>query len=588
LLNALARSNDPRAATAIIRWAKADAASANAAIVGIQKNLSRAWGGYTGIGTPAPDQGLQWKAAAYSVLSRMNDLSAQDAVAQMIQNHSEFAALAKFTYALSARAANVSDALAADLGDADETIRKTAAFALGNAGEFRAMNAVLQLVNGKEGIDAGALIALACIRDSRAEEELLKLCKNPPPEPANLDQYQRMMRRFNQPNWLGLMVQTRNPNAADALFDDVTDVKADLATRTRMASALAASLTERAQLAKLNDYLLTTADVPFLQDLLIQGGFQRGYYGAVFAQGPDCSLISDSRWVDKLVQLSQQPFPKSTAQPFMYGGAMAYAQDKDGRKQLIKGNPAISLLSGIPSPAALRATIAAISSTDAETHETAAMSPVPEPGRSDPANIEAVVALLDDKVESIQAHAVDELAQLGDKRVIPMLKAAIAKAVPAGDNRWAAQQHRWSSAAALLKFNDPGAQDIIMALAKDPDSSSSDSDVRFLGDAGDPATQAVLRAIMNDKAVASDRREQAALMLFQNADPEALGVLFEILKTPMRDGIVNGVSLSATDHNSRMRILGALQGSTDPKVGEALLAMVSDNDASLQLRSFVV
>src|SRR5262249_18317841 len=142
---------------------------------------------------------------------------------------------------------------------------------------------------------------------------------------------------------------------------------------------------------------------------------------------------SDPRWVERLVQLSQQPFPKTANNNGGYSmsGGMTTTIDANGRSQLMKGNPAIAALCNINSPASVRAVVAAFSSNDAETRETAILSSLVEPGRSDPERIEALAAHLNDPSDVIRTHAMEELAQLGDKRVIPLLKEAVAKPGPA-------------------------------------------------------------------------------------------------------------------------------------------------------------
>src|SRR6185295_19372979 len=132
-----------------------------------------------------------------------------------------------------------------------------------------------------------------------------------------------------------------------------------------------------------------------------------------------------------------------------------------------------------------------------------------EPSRSDPDAVEALAARLNDPIDAIKTHAIEELAQMGDKRVAEALKAAVAKPAPAGGD-WQAKSHRWQAASFLLKMGDPGAKDAVLALVKERDASYSDGDVRYLGDIKSPATQDLMRTIMNDTSIASDRREQAA------------------------------------------------------------------------------
>jgi HEAT repeat protein len=584
LVSALAQQSSPRSTAVLIALARKEVpadAAADKAQNGLQQNIAMGWT-MDGLGRVKVDPAQQLKATLYCALSKMSERSAQEAVVQMLKNKSEFTSLAGYMFGFSARDAGVADALVPYLSETDELVKKTAAISLGNAGDFRAMNALMQMINGKNAVNSGAVQALAAIRDSRAEEEFLKLCKNPPQPPADLPLWQRQM----PINWLSLMLQTRNPNVAAVFFDDMQDAKTDIPTRTRMAQLLMGGLVEQTQVAKFTDYLLNVDDLPFMQDLLIQGFQPRYYLGNGFMPP---ALIPDDRLVERLVKLSQQPFPKGNGQATMISGALSTTQDANGRKQLIKGNPAVTILASTPIPSATREILAMMGSQDAEIRTSAVLSTMMEPSRSDPDTVEALAARLNDPIDAIKMHAIEELAQRGDKRVAEALKEAIAKPTPAGNNDWQAKSHRWQAASLLLKMGDPGAKEAVLALVKEQGSSYSDGDVRYLGDIKSSATQDLMRTIMNDTSIASDRREQAALALYSNnKDPEALAALFDVLKTPMRDGVVNGVHLGATDHNSRVRILNSLQQANDPKIGEMLYTMITDNNVTNPLRNFTV
>ena len=593
LIEPLRRADCAQSAVALIRMAKTVLPPAPAGAKGKGRRsfgMSPMSGGYGGP-AGARNAVLYLKISAWSALSRMDEPAAQQAVDEFLKNYDDLAALAEQMYRFTPRTPQAADALTGLLKDGDEHIARFATLALALIGDARALDAVQQRIGAKDDLGSSPLLALCSIRGARAEAALIKLCKQPPPEPEN----PQMMGMGQKPDWLGAMVRSRDSEVAESFMEMIKDPNSDLPTRTRLEAALINNLQDRQEIAKLNDLLLAS-DAASLEDLVLQTVNGGSVFDYSSPGARPSFFASDARWTGRLTAMLQQTFEKvdGGAGGFMSSGALTTAfAANNGRIQLIHGNPAVVALEKINSPAAVRAIVAAFSSTNDEVRQCAveAGAQLPEPARADPERIEGLAARLNDPVAAIKTSAIHQLAMAGDKRAVDPLKESIKNPPQMGgpNDRWETQRVRWESARLLLETGDEEVKAIILAMAEDPKASYSDGDVRNFGDVNSQKTADILRAILNDKKVPADRREQAASALYSGLkDKEALAVLFEILKTPFREGIVDGVDHGATDWNSHSRIVQALQQDADPAINAVLADFAADTDIPLKLRAFTL
>ncbi len=553
-------------------------------------------------GAVNPGANIQYmKASAWRALSTMHEPAAQQAVLSFLKSHDELAALGEQLYAIPSRAPQAADALAALLNDGDEHIKTFAINSLAQIGDARALEPVLQRINapakddrpGMPRIGGGLdLHSLCSIRDERAETALIRLCKNPPARPENQQMY-----GAREPEWLSAMIFSRDTEVPESFMEMMKEPKADPLEWTRLATTLVQNLRDPKETEKLNELLLAS-DGAALRDLVLQTSSSSGGSGAFYDwtsfNVKHSFFATDPRWIKVLSDMIEQPFVKGNGGGgSMSNGWLTTTFPEKGRIKLISGNPAIAALLQIGSPVAVRAVLSVYSSANDEIRKSAvaAGAQFPEAAQRDPERIEALAARLNDTVGEVKTSAIRQLAALGDKRAIGPLKETIKNPPQLEGNNLVnnTTRVRWDAAQLLLQAGDAEARDLIVSLAEDESANYSDSDVRYLGNIKTPLAAEVLRAIMKDEKVPADRREQAASALYAaSKDKEAREVLFEILKTPFREGIKNGQHLGATDWNSHQRIIQSLQQEKDPAITVSLIELVTDTNLDEKLRSFTL
>jgi len=430
---------------------------------------------------------------------------------------------------LDASDSRIADALAAHVLDDNQQFRETAISTLARARDPRAIGPLLHSIQGNKQPWFGKPEQLAAIRDSRAEQAILDLIK----DDKEGDQW-------GMRNWGSALMATRDPKVVEVAFELMKDVQNNMEVRGYAAKALVRGLTDQRLAGELVAYL-KTAEQPLLQAAVLDT--QR------FGNMAESPVSREPGWVELLVTLGR-------------------GQDRK------VGDEAIRMLGMCRNPYAQQAVLREIANPDAKVRLAAVRSCAGMAmfgvRQDDPVLADALAPRLTDDDPALRRSAAIALGQLGDPRALePLLEAArTEKGAMDAFTIWSL----------LGSFDDPKAAETLIQLAKDPNTQQRESLLHLLDPSKNPKIAAALLELATDKDLPLGVRTAALLRLQRSGtkDRKVADLLWDLLKDPK------------LDWNNRMYVVGALEQSDDPALGESFLAFVRNKDIPQEARENVI